>query len=155
MARAAVTIPNDFRGGLKTKLRKLDLEGFRDLISKLEVNLRSVLEESEGAKPMIYLSQRHYKSRKSLPERDAHLEADLRTLVSGGESGVKCQPEWIDAFFAILANKKSNQQTGIEVRFNCQCPILRSSRATGLFARTWIALSPIIRFVLSDEGRDV
>jgi len=152
-AKAAATIPNGFRGRLKTRLRRLGVDGFRDLISRVEMNLRPVLKRSKRAKPMIYLSQRHYPSRRSFPERDGHLEADLRTLVSGGRSGVVCQPEWIDAFFEILVHKKSNQQQGIEVRFPLECPIMRSSEAADLFAQTWIAIFPFLEFVLPDEGR--
>jgi len=155
VARAAATIPNGFRGRLKTRLRKLGVDGFRDLIRRVEMNLRPVLERSKRAKPMIYLSQRHYPHRRSFPERDGHLEADLRTLVSGGQSGVVCQPEWIDAFFGILVHKKSNQQQGIEVRFPFECPIMRSSEAVDLFAQTWIAIFPFVNFALSDEGCEV
>ncbi len=53
-AVAAVTLPNGVRGGFRTKLADLGLEGFMELAAKLEKGLRPVIKRSPGAKPMIY-----------------------------------------------------------------------------------------------------
>lgn len=149
-AVAAVTIPNGVKGGFRTKLASLGAEGLVGLVTKLEKNLRPITRRSRSAKPIIYVSQRHYKTQRSRPDVDAHIETDLRTILFGGRSGVRYQPEWVEAIFEVLTNKRSNLQLGVEVRLSYDCPVVRTAEAVDLFADSWKALSPLVLFVLED-----
>jgi hypothetical protein len=143
-ADAAVTIPNAGSGPFRAKLKALHLDGFRRLVSELEAALRPVLRRSPGAKPYLYLLQRHSPRRSLPPEVDGRLEFDLRTIASGSEGGVKFQPEWVEAGYDLLVNKRSNMQLGLRVHFRYDCPVVRSPQVVGLFADTWKALEPLI-----------
>lgn len=149
-AIAAVVVPNGVKGGFRTKLSSLGLEGFRELVADLEQRVRPVVQRSSGAKPMVIVSQRHYRSIKSEREEDGRLEVDLRTGFQGGQSGVKYQPQWIEAIYELLVNKRSNIQFSVEMHFRYTCPLVGSPKAADLFADSWKALSPLINFVLSD-----
>lgn len=150
-ASAAVTIPNGVKGGFKSKLKTIGPDGFRELIADLEKSLRPVVKASRGAKPKMGLQQRHYPTQSSPAEVDGRLDTDLRTMVPEKTSGVRYQPEWVDAIYSILTRKRSNIQMGVYVQFQYSCPKVQSREATNLFAKTWTALSPLIDFVCSDE----
>jgi hypothetical protein len=75
----------------------------------------------------------------------SELNKRLRPVVKRSK-GV--QPQWLEAIYDILIKKRSNIQFGIEVQFRYSCPRIRSRDAAALFADTWIALSPLIDFVL-------
>jgi hypothetical protein len=143
-AVAAITIPNDVKGGFRTKLGALAPDGFKKLMAKLENRLRSVIKRSPGAKPVVYVTQRHYKTQRSPPEVDARLEADLRTVVRGNRVAVKYQPQWVEAIYEVLINKRSNVQFGIEGRLKYDCPLVRSAAAVDLFADSWKAFTTAI-----------
>ncbi len=149
-AAAAVTVPNGVRGGIRKKLAGLGLDGFMELMAQLEKRLRPAT-KSPGVKPLLYATQRHYKSQRSSAEMDARIDADLRTAVSGVQAGVKHQPQWIEAIYEVLVHKRSNVQWGIEIRFDYDYPPVRSAGAVDLFADSWKALSPLISFLLEDS----
>lgn len=110
--------------------------------------LRPVIGRSEGAKPVIYATQRHYQSQKSAPSVDARLDADLRTAIPGNRGGVRYQPQWIEAIYNVLVNKRSNLQLGVLVEFSYACKLVRSPKAIELFADAWKAMSPLLEFVV-------
>jgi hypothetical protein len=89
---------------------------------------------------------------------DAKLEFDLRTLLprsarqDKGAAAVKYQPEWADAMYATLSNKRSNLQFAVTMQFDYSCPIVRSERAIDLFADAWDAMSPIIELAIDGKG---
>jgi hypothetical protein len=147
-ATAAVTVPNGVKGGFRTKLKSIGLEGFMDIVSQLERDIRPIVQRSKGAKPMIYVTQRHYASQNSMAEVDGRLESDLRTACSSTKSKVRYQPEWVAAIYQLLTNKRSNIQFGVDVQFNYKCPVVQSREAVDLFAGTWKALFPLVDFVL-------
>jgi hypothetical protein len=149
-AVAAVTVPNGVKGGFRSKLSAEGFDRFSELISVLNKRLRPVVKRSKGAKPLIYATQRHFKSQKSTAEVDARLDADLRTAFLSRTSGVRVQPQWLEAIYNILIKKRSNIQFGIEVQFRYSCTRIRSREAAELFADSWIALLPLIDFVLKD-----
>lgn len=149
-AIAALTIPNSIRGGLKSRLRTIGIDEFGATIANLEQRLRRVIRRSHDSKPVAYVTQRHFQSQRSSGIEDGRLEFDLRTIRKSSKSAVRYQPQWLDALFDLLINRRSNMQFGIEVRFSYDCPIVRSSAASSLFAETWIALAPLIVFVTSE-----
>jgi len=149
-AEAAITIPNGVRGGFRTKLRQVGEAGFLDLLSRIEKRTRSILRRSKGSKALVYALQRHYRSQRSSGETDARLDMDLRTILRGGRRQVKFQPEWVRAIYEVATRKRSNIQLGFVIRFRYTCPVLRSPAAVDLFAQAWLAMSPILAFVLDD-----
>ena len=149
-AIAAVTVPNGVKGGVRTKLKEGGVEGFRSLVAELDRALRHAgrIRKSKGAKPFMYVHQRHFLSQRSRGITDGRLEVDLRTLAGCPKAGVHRQPEWIDAIYSLLTHKRSNIQFGVEVRFKYDCPIAGSREVVDLFAETWTALKPLLNFVL-------
>ena len=147
-AIAAVTVPNGVRGGFKSKLTSVGLQGFLKIVEDIEKRVRPVVNRSNAAQPMIYVTQRHFQSQRSKASTDARLEADLRTGCRSTQSGIRYQPEWLEAVYHILIKKRSNIQLGIEVRFDYACPLVQSREAEELFAETWKAFSPLIGFAL-------
>ncbi len=150
-AIAAATVPNGVRGGLRSKLEKIEIEGFRQLVRDLEIRLRPIVARSKGAYPRIYVTQRHYATQRSPAVIDGRLEADVRTIVGAPEAGVKCQPEWVDAIYQLLTRKRSNIQLGVEIHFKYTCPVVRTPKVIGLFADTYLALQPLLNFVLREN----
>jgi hypothetical protein len=150
-AGADVTVPNGVKGGFRTKLKKVGLEGFRSLVATLEFAVRPVINRSKGAKPLIYVTQRHFPSQRSPGIKDGWLEVDLRTMIGCRKAGVKCQPEWSDAIYNLLVHKRSNIEFGVNVHFRYDCPIVRSREVVDLFANTWISLKPLLDFAFDDE----
>jgi len=149
-AEAAITIPNGVRGGFRTKLRQVGEAGFFDLLGRIEKRVRPILRRSKGSKALVYALQRHYQSQRSGGETDARLDVDLRTILPGSRREAKFQPEWVRALFEVASRKRSNIQMGFVVRFRYSCSVLRSPAAVDLFAEAWMAMSPIIDFVLED-----
>lgn len=149
-AGAAITIPNGVRGGFRTRLKKVGEEGFIDVLRDIEKRLRPVLRRSKDSRAVLYAVQRHYPSQRSAGKLDARAEADLRTIIPGKRREAKYQPQWVSAIYEVITHKRSNIQLGVEVHFPYACPVIRSVRAVDLFASAWIAMSPLIDFVLDD-----
>jgi len=152
-AVAALTVPNGVKGGFRTKLKKGGIKCFLSLVAELELALRRAkrVKKSKGAKPILYVEQGHFLGQKSPRITDGRIEVDMRTLSGCSKAAVKYQPEWIDAIYNLLTHKRSNMQFGVEVRFKYDCPILKSREVVDLFADTWVALKPLLDFVLSDK----
>ena len=153
-ARAAVTVPNGVKGGFRTRLREAGEAKFTDLLLDVESGVRSVVRRSKNARPMVYATQRHFRSQRSVGIEDAKLIVDLRTTRKGQRREAKYQPEWVRAIYEALANKRSNIQFGVEIHFSYECPIVRSSKAIDLFAASWVAMSPLVDFVLDRRKRE-
>lgn len=143
-ATATITVPNGVKGGFRSRLADLGLEGFTDLMATLEKRTRPVRRCSKGSVVRAYALQRHYLSQRSIPIVDARLQVDLQTLVGGDAGRVKRQPEWVEAIYSILSRKRSNIQFGVGVEFSYACPVVRSAKAIDLFADSWVALAPLL-----------
>jgi hypothetical protein len=145
---AAITVPNGVRGGFRSKLARVGEAGFMEMVAEVEKRLRPVLKRSNSAKPMMYATQRHFKSQRSPGETDARLDADLRTAVMHSGDRIRYQPQWLAAIYKLLVERRSNIQFGCDVQFSYDCKIIRSSAALDLFADTWKALWPLAEFTL-------
>ena len=75
---------------------------------------------------------------------------DVRTIRPSAKTKVKYQPQWFDAIYKILINKKSNIQFGIGVHFPYTSKVMQSRKSLDLFAKTWIVMKPLLDFVLTD-----
>lgn len=146
----SITVPNGVRGGFRTRLREIGRDGFVDLLSEIESQARPVLKQSKNAGITAYALQRHYPSQRSQGIEDAVARADLRTLHGDSKSGVKCQPQWIDAIYSVLTEKRSNIQFGLNAQFSYKCPVIRSAECVELFAESLHAMSPLLDVVLGD-----
>jgi len=148
--RASVTIPNGVKGGFRGKLKQMEYAGFLDVLREVERGLRPVIARSSGATPAMYAVQRHYRSQRSVAEVDGRLDFDLRTIVERDRSPVKWQPQWSEAVYDLVTNKRSNIQIGTVARFSYDCPMVRSRDVLDLFAESWIAMKPMLDLALAD-----
>jgi len=149
-AAASITIPNGVKGGFRTKLKTDGEDGFRELLRDIESKLRHLSRRSTGANVHASALQRHYRSQRSVGSVNARLDADLRTIVPGKRREAKHQPEWISAIYHVLTNKRSNIQFGLSARFQHDCPVIRSAKASELFAEAWVGMKPLLDFVLQE-----
>jgi hypothetical protein len=147
-AEAAITVPNNVRGDFRTRLANTGEKEFMNLLASIERRLRPVLRRAKGSKPLLRALQRHYRSQRSLPETDARIDADLRTMLPGSRGEPKFQPEWGRAVFDVVTHKRSNVQLQLVVQFPYTSPRIRGRTAVDLFAGAWKAMSPIADFVL-------
>ncbi len=145
-AGVAITVPNSIKGGMKSRLKRWPKESFCDLLRRVEINLRPVLATVPDAKPILYITQRHYKSQRSFPQTDGRLEVDLRTLVDIPGGPLKHQPGWLDAVYGILSAKRTNIQIGIEVHLPYAASIMQTKKAEKVMADAWIAIRPFMDF---------
>ena len=144
----AITVPDKLKGGIKSRLKKVSKDEFGKMLAKIEKNLRKCIKKDSGIKPIIYISQKYFKSLNSNPMIDGRLEVDLRTLVNDDKTGLKHQPMWLDAIYNILIHKRTNIQFGIQIRFPYSAKNMRSAKALDVMADAWIAMKPMLDFVL-------
>jgi hypothetical protein len=140
---AHITFPNGI-SGMKARLNSFEIAGIEHLFMKIEKSIRPTLKACPGAKPYFYLHQRHFKSQRSKGITDGRMDVDLRTLLPGGSGGAKQQPGWIDAFFSLLTNKRSNIQFGVYVSLPHECSEVRSPRSVKHISNALIAISPLL-----------
>jgi hypothetical protein len=113
--------------------------------------MRSVTAACPGAQPMLRVLQRHYRTQTSPSVTDALMEFDLRTTLPKSErksdrSGVKYQPEWLEAAWRAFLRKRSNMQLEFGVRYAySRCPEIRSRKALDLIAASWLASRPLMK----------
>ena len=143
---AAVILPNKARGGLWTKLRSRSLA---DLVSQVLREMAPAMGKCPGMEPRLILKQRHWRTRSGPSFRDAYLNVDLRTLRGDPDSGVKKQPEWMEAAQRVVANKDSNLELQVGAIFPYdRCPAIQTPDALDHVASAWISCRPFIRWLL-------
>lgn len=147
-----ITFPNAIDRGL---LRRLSDDSYEDFSARLESALGSIQKELKGVKgykPVIRLVQRHYKTQRSKAVIDGLMDVDLRACF-GGKDGltgksIKRQEEWLHAFYALLANKRSNLQFQIGVVFPFDgCPDIKTEHADEVFMASFLSLHGFVRDV--------
>lgn len=144
---ARVILPNKVRGGLWTRLRSARLA---HLVSPVLGEMAPAMANCPGMEPRLILKQRHWLTRRGPRFRDAYLDFDLRTLRGHPDSGVKRQPEWMDAVQHVVANKASNLELQVGATFPYDhCPAIRTPHALDHVAAAWIACPPFIRWLLA------
>ena len=92
-----------------------------------------------------------------MPFYDALIDFDLRTGFDGEgppKTQPKTQPQWMDAVYACLAEKKKrkyNLQIAIGAHFPYRtCDAIRSVDALNYVAGAWIACRPLIEVLVTD-----
>ncbi len=145
-----ITIPDKVRNVSLRRLRKLETEGFNELIHEILKQMRPLLKKCKGMEPRLRAVQRRYPAQKSIPFYDAVIDFDLRTGFDGMEP-TKTQPQWLDAVFGCLVNKKSNFQFQVGAYFPYRtCQSVRSVDILDRIAEAWIACYPLVAILVKD-----
>jgi len=110
---AMVTLPHGVRREILRHLAGLGADRFAAILADVTGKMSAALARVDGARPTLYVQQRHYRSQRSAPTVDALLDFDLRTVARTEGSGVKRQPQWANAAFEVINSKKSNIQLGV------------------------------------------
>lgn len=148
---ALLTVPHSVKPASRRRLVGLGRDGFADLIRKVVDRMEPVIAKCDGIEPRVRLMQRHWPTRSSPPILDALLIFDPRTAFDG-DGPLKAQPEWLDAAFASLCNKKSNLQFQVGAYFPyASCDVTRSREILDRMAAVWIACEPVLE-VLNGQG---
>lgn len=143
-----VIVPNGISARYRRNLTDLGTEGLESLVGEVERGVTHAVRKIERAYPWMEALQRRYPSQRSKPISDARLEFDLRTAVSSRESGVRLQPQWLEATYNALAHKRSNLQLAIGAALPYGSRVLQSRKVLDTIANVWIACSPWLRQVL-------
>jgi hypothetical protein len=142
---AAITIPNGLSRTLVRKLKSAGYAGFKSLIAEFLRNVQPILKAEPTATPIIIVVQRRYPSQRSIPIRDADLEFDPRTAIDSKNAKVKLQEQWLQAAFDAFANKRSNIQIAIGVRFPYRDKSrVRNAHFIDLVEQSFIACKPFL-----------
>lgn len=146
---AYVTVPNNIRSRLRSKMLGHDYETFERLIAKVSTSLMAIIKTVPGAVPKIIVVQRHYPSQRSKPVHDCMLRFDPRTAVVANKRAqgqVKYQPQWLRAAYDALRSRRSNLQfqMGIDFPYD-QCPSVASRHIVRVCADVWLGCRPIIK----------
>jgi hypothetical protein len=142
---AMITLPHGVRREILRHLTSLDATRFAEILAEVTRRMLHALSDVAGARPTLYVQQRHYLSQRSQPTTDAALDFDLRTLVKTEGAGVKIQPEWAAAAFQVIASKRSNIQMGIGAHLPYTSPVVRSRKVIDAVASAWVACEPWLR----------
>lgn len=144
---ALVTVPNSIKPAFRKNILSLEQEGFIQIFEELGKNYRKVLQVEKNAVPWIEVLQRHYKSQRSVPTIDARLAFDLRTAFESlqKESRVKYQPNWMQAAYASMKDKRANTQLAVGMVFPyTTCNTVTSDSILDLVEETWLGSKPLI-----------
>jgi hypothetical protein len=145
---AIVTIPHGVRPVLRRNLVELGVDGFRDLLEKVNRGLLRALRGAKGGAPWVEIVQRRYPSQRAVPIYDARIEFDLRTAFPSGLAGSKIrpQPQWLKATYDALSRKRSNLQVAVGAVFPYRhCTATRDAKILETVAEVWLACSPLLR----------
>lgn len=136
------TLPNGAAGRYRAQLLSLGHDGVRDLVCIVAAQIERATRKIDGARPVMYVVQRHFASQRAKGIEDARLSFDLRTATRVRRGKVHLQPEWIGATCDVLCSKKSNLQVGIGAEIPYASSIVRSREALDVIAEVWVALGP-------------
>lgn len=137
-----VTLPNGAARHYRRQLEDLGAAGMRELVGVLSVNIERATRGLDGARPVMYVVQRHFASQRSKGVEDAHLGFDLRTAVTTRRGKIRIQPEWIEAVHQVISSKQSNLQVGVGAEIPYDSDVVRSRRVLDRVAAVWVALEP-------------
>ena len=145
-ACARVILPNKAKGGLWTRLRSCTLA---DLMLQVLRGMAPAMKDCPGMEPRLILKQRHWLTRSGPSIRDGCLDFDLRTLRGDPDSGVKRQPEWMEAVQDIVEHKKSNLELQVGATFPYdRCPAILTPHALDHVAAGWIGCRYFVDWLL-------
>ena len=92
--------------------------------------MRKRFGDSNAYKPVMKIVHRHYASQRSVAEVDGEMEVDLRTAVDGGVKPVKMQPNWFEAGYRLMTERRGcNVQLQMGVNFSHAGKMMRGRGA--------------------------
>ena len=147
---AVVILPNGVPAGYRRNLIGLGIDGLRELVAEVEKGITRAVSAIDGAYPWIEIVQRRYPSLSSPPIHDARLEFNVRTAVPRQKSKVRPQPQWLEAAYNALANKRSNLQLAIGASVPYGSKLVQSRKVIDMIAAVWLACHPWVRQVLGE-----
>ena len=144
----AVIVPNGIATRYRRNITDLGIERFGLLVAEVERRVSRAVAGCARAYPWMEAVQRRYASQRSSPVEDARLEFDLRTAGARSKSKIRPQPQWLEAAYSALSNKRSNLQVGIGAALPYGDKALQSRKVVGMVANIWVACDPWLRQVL-------
>lgn len=148
-AEAHITFPNSMDAVSRKNLCGDSLDSFLNKLSQVNLEIKKELNGVPGYKPILRIVQRRYPSQKSTAIIDGLMEFDLR-VAFGDKSpdkgpAIKRQPQWANAVFDMLQNKRANIQLQIGVIFPYEsCEQLKGRDADKLFINSFRALKDFV-----------
>lgn len=152
---AMVTVPHGIKSASRRNLVDLGIDGFEDLLKEVNKRLVVALRKTKGAAPWCIVVQRRYPSQSAAAIVDARIEYDLRTAFQQNGDGavIKTQPQWMQATYEALSNKRSNLQVSIGAIFPYDSGSTTNPTILNTVADVWIACKPLLEALLQNEGR--
>jgi len=144
---AELTIPNAISSAWRKNLMGIGEHKFRSLMDEVTRNLERALKRHRYAVPRASLYQRRYPSQKARPFQDAVLAYDLRSAFDRkrGKPRIRHQPQWLDATYKAMAEKKSNLELQVGAMFPYgKCPVVAKPKILDVMAKVWRATAPIL-----------
>lgn len=130
----SIVLPDAAKSVYWNRLNACDEKRLRDVLTEVDRNFRSLRRAVGNTnEPILRLSilQRHFPSRRGDPVEDALLSFDVDTQRGTGQkpiSAVKAVSAWLDAFYAVIANRReANFQLELEARY----PMVEGSASRG------------------------
>lgn len=133
---AMTTLPTKAPKGYWERLAKRDRQGFRCMVEGVLEKMRPMLKDCPGMEPRLRVRQRRQSHDTKRTLMDTYIDVDLDT---------RNQPQWIDAIFDAVKNKKSN--TNLELQIGAKFPYrpyIAEANALESMAKSWIACKPYI-----------
>lgn len=139
-----ITVPNGVNRSLRKALLNGGYDGFKVMLEAFLINATPILKTDTGARPFLGVLQRHYKTQRSVPIRDAMLEFDPRTALKTG-NGVKVQEQWLKATYDAFSKPKSNLQLAIGLAFPYRSSsLIKHASFVEIAERSWLACRPVL-----------
>lgn len=147
---AMITVPHGIKSASRRNLVDLGIDGFEDSLKEVNKRLVIALRKTKGAAPWCIVMQRRYPSQRGAAIVDARIEYDLRTAFPqyGGGAVIKTQPQWMQATYEALSNKRSNLQVSIGAVFPYDSDSTSSPTILDTVADVWIACKPLLEALL-------
>jgi hypothetical protein len=145
-----VTVPNGVASEVRRSILGESFEDFSHLMGKITAGLSATLRKFPGAIPMIVVVQRRYPTQRSAAIIDAIVRFDPRTAFTAGrrtqEGSAKRQPQWLQAVYELLKNRRSNLQFQIGADFPYDaCEWVATRDVTEAAAQVCLACESLLR----------
>jgi hypothetical protein len=144
--RAFINLPNSMEGRFRRPIVKLGEDGFFDVISQVNDNMKKITGGVPGAYPFANMIQRRFASQRAKATIDGRMHFDLRTAFSV-EKGQKIivQDQWLRALYSLIEEKHSNLEWAVGMAFPYEkCAKTRSPKIIDALAGSWLACKPIL-----------
>jgi hypothetical protein len=152
-ARAFLNVPNSMEARYRRPVKALGNDRFFNVMAEVNRNLLRIADRSEGSYPFANMKQRRYPTQRSRAILDGSLAFDLRTAFPGGDSQkVKVQPQWMEAMYSLIVDKRSNMEWAVGMAFPYRkCAVTKDKKLIDEMVASMLACEPLLD-VLFSEG---